>query len=265
MAASTYDCPYCCSSVSVLASVCAHCGRDLLLFRPLALRMAELADELGELRSTVSRLQATLADDSRAHVPEAEVAAPTPPGRALRAALALLVACVLATGLAHWILLFVYDAPPVALRIVTLLLPAAIALAMAPRLRTGWRIHAGLSLFTGIASVALMLGITARIDGVAWLPETARDLRESFEYAAAIALSAWTGHLLYLHGAARARGQRAAMIQGGTTSGALLERDDHGRIHLGSLAHRAQRVAEAVAPVVSGATALYSGLKAFMD
>ena len=264
MAASSYACPYCCSTVPSLASVCAHCGRDLVLFRPLALRVDALAAELAELRGAIGRLQVALAGETLAGARAVEAVAPPSPGGLMGAALGLLVACVIATGLAHWLLLFVYDAPPVALRLVTLLLPATIALAMAPRLRIGWRIHAALSLVIGIASVAVMLGITAGIDGVPWLPETARDLRETLEYTAAIALSAWTGHLLSLHGSGDTRRTRVTPIPGATALETLLERDDSGQVRLGALAHKAQRVAETVAPVVSGATALYSGLKAFM-
>lgn len=267
MATSSYDCPYCCSTVPVLASVCAHCGRDLVLFRPLALRVDELAGELRMLRGAVDRLQAALVDVNPSGADETDGVEPATPPSAARlwgAALGLLIACAFATGLAHWLLLFVYDAPPVSLRIVTLVLPAALALAMAPRLRLGWQTHAALSLLIGIASVAVMLGITARIDDVAWLPETPRDLRETVEYTAAIALSAWTGHLLHLRDRAGARRTRAAPVAGATALGALLERDHSGRVRLGALAHKAQRAAETVAPVVSGAMALYSGLKAFM-
>lgn len=266
MAASSFDCPYCCSAVPVAASVCAHCGRDLVLFRPLALRMHDLADEVAALRDQVARLHEAAAGSA---VSQAEAAAPEPPppsaARLAMAALALLLGCVLATALAHWLLLFVYDAPPTALRIVTLLLPAGLALAMAPRLRIGWQAHAALSLLIGGLAVAVMLGITALLDGVPWWPQTPRDLREVLEYMTAIALSSWTGQLLFLGARARARRAQARRLAGIAALGAIVERDPTGRIRLGATAQKARRIAEAVAPVVSGAMAFYSGLKSFFE
>jgi predicted amidophosphoribosyltransferase len=50
MSHTTFNCPYCWSDVPVQASICGHCTRDLVMFKPLALKLQTLADEVAQLK-----------------------------------------------------------------------------------------------------------------------------------------------------------------------------------------------------------------------
>ena len=61
MSRDTFNCPYCWGDVPVQASVCGHCTRDLVLFKPLALRLQDLTNEVAELKASVHEHTQTLA------------------------------------------------------------------------------------------------------------------------------------------------------------------------------------------------------------
>jgi hypothetical protein len=253
----SYECPYCCSDVTLQASVCAHCGRDLLLFRPLAIQLQGLKNDVNELRASLEDLRLVAnspvlaGSDKRASklVVDQSVATDW-----LSVALFVMF-CLLGTGLAHWLLMFVYDVQPVLLRLVTILLPTIAASFFASRMHIGLRVHSIVSLLIAVLSVALMLGITSWIDDVSWWPQSARDKKEVFEYIASIALASWTGNYLYL---LKLRQQVQAGLSHPEKQSGLEKKS------LGTLVMQVKDAIENLTPIVSGGVALYSGLKAFL-
>ena len=145
----------------------------------------------------------------------------------------------------HWLLLFVYDAPPMLLRVVTLAVPLALG-ARASRMVDGsLAAHVLASVCCGLAAVAAMFTVTHLIDSVPLLPQDAREAREALEYSASIALAFLTGYLL-THSLRRATLRPVAA----TAPGALI-----------GYAQRFQQLAGLLSPICAGGLALYSGLK----
>lgn len=269
----TFNCPYCWSSVPVQASVCSHCTRDLTLFKPLALQLQTLSDELTQLKALVQHQAETLTqlqsrDIQAAALSYAEKHDTSPPSasdfdtiapqRSWLHLLGMVVVTIATMGLCHWVLLFVYDAPPLFLRLLTITLPAWTGYACARRSGFGGFTQLLAALLVGGLSVTLMLTITARIDGVPLWPETARDWRETLEYTAAIALSFFTGYLTHHLLARWARQQRNKI-----SLRVLLARDESGQFKITEISNQVQSLITATAPLVSAGAALYSGLKAF--
>lgn len=259
------------------ASVCSHCTRDLAPFKPLALQILALSDELSQLKSVVQEQQIALAE-LKSHdlaalaqaSSEKQVLASCTTEQASQvqgtalASLASLLTMVLITlslvGLSHWLLLFVYDARPVVLRLVTMGLPALTGYMCAHRCAIGMRVQLLSALVTGVASVWLMLSITASIDHVALWPDNPRDWKETFEYMAAISLAFFTGCLIrrfITHWSAQQQNQISLSV--------LLERDEKGQFKIAEVTRQVQNLVSAMAPVVSAGTALYSGLKVFTN
>jgi len=165
---------------------------------------------------------------------------------------------LLVIGLSHWLLLFVYDAPPIQLRIWTILWPALPGFILAYQTNRGWLFQAITSVWVGLSSVAMMLYITAHIDLVPFWPTNARDWREVGEYAAAISLSFFTGFLI-LKRRQKVKSENNRRIN----LSVLLERDKNGQFQIAEISKQVNSLITSMAPLVSTATALYSGLKAF--
>lgn len=276
MSRTTFSCPFCCSDVPLQASVCGHCTRDLVLFKPLALQMHELSDQLEQLKAVVQEQQITLAE-LKSHdigalalaISEQQQMAPTasapsaPSGNATGhaswlALFAMALVTVALVGLSHWVLLFVYDAPPLALRLLTITLPALTGYLCARKSGLGVVVQLFAALLTGIASVCLMLWITATLDAVPLWPSNARDWKETVEYMAAISLAFFTGYLIH-----RLNTRWAQKQQNRISLSVLLERDEKGQFKIAEITRQVQSLVTAMAPVVSAGTALYSGLKVF--
>jgi hypothetical protein len=158
---------------------------------------------------------------------------------------AAVVVVVAASALLHWLLLFVYDAPPMILRILTLLVPLALGLRVSRSGGGSLAAHALASACCGIASVAAMLAVTHLIDGVPLLPQDLREMREALEYCASIALAFLTGYLV-MHGLRRARQRPVPAASHGELIG---------------YAERFQQLAGMLSPICAGGLALYSGFK----
>jgi hypothetical protein len=269
----TFSCPFCCSDVPLQASVCAHCTRDLVLFKPLALQLQTLTDEVQQLQTVVLEQQTALAElkshdiGALALAFSQQQASPAPSTTDLPEtsrpshwnALALLLLTMALVGLSHWLLLFVYDAPPMALRLLTIALPAMTGYLCARRSGLGLPAQLLTALVTGAASVWLMLFITATLDAVPLWPNTPRDWRETFEYTAAISLAFFTGYLLH-----RLKQHRSALQRKRISLSVLLDRDEKGQFKIAEVTRQMENLVTAVAPVVSAGMAVYSGLKVFM-
>lgn len=271
----SFSCPFCCSEVPLQASVCGHCTRDLVLFKPLALQVRALSDELSQLQSVVQEQQVALAE-LKSHdlaalaqaYSEQQAQASNTPEQATQvqekapASLVALLLMVLITlglvGLSHWLLLFVYDTQPVVLRLVTMVLPVLTGYVCARRCGMGMLVQLLSALLTGVACVWLMLAITAHIDHVPLWPDNLRDWKETFEYMAAISLAFFTGYLIH-----RFIAHWSAQQQNRISLSVLLERDDKGQFKIAEVTRQVQNLVSAMAPVVSAGTALYSGLKVF--
>lgn len=261
MSANTYRCPYCCSDVPAEASVCSHCTRELTAVRPLALQVQALEAALAQLRQDFTQLQrrASVLDIGDASQPAQVTPATRSPRAAWSAWLGMSLLSIALLGLSHWVLLFVYDARPVMLRVLTIVLPMLTGYLCARlsgmRLTLQWFS----ALLVGLLSVLLMLGITSHLDGVPLWPTNAHEWRETLEYAAAIVLGSFTGALMHHMLLSMAQRQARQMHLD-----VLLERDDKGQLRIASIGEQVQSLVSAVAPLVSAGTALYSGLKVFI-
>lgn len=273
MSHTSFNCPYCWGDVPVQASVCSHCTRDLVLFKPLALRLQTLADEVAQLKSWVEQqaqalshvqsqdIQNTVLSYAETHDTPLE----TPPGPLTAAPswlswAGIVLLTITAIGLCHWVLLFVYDAPPLFLRLLTITLPACTGYLCARRSGLSWPMQLMAAVLVSTGAVALMLGITAHIDGVPLLPSNPRDWRETIEYTAAICSSFLTGYLIYRLFTRWKQQQRNKI-----SLRVLLARDEKGQFKITEISNQVQSLITATAPLASAGMALYSGLKAFSN
>ena len=270
MSALTFNCPYCWLDVPAQATVCGHCTRDLVLFKPLALQLQAVNQEVEQLKSALALQAQALAQMQTQGVasaalsfadalPQAALVNQSPtrtPSWFMLIAVALLT--IPAIGLCHWLLLFVYDAPPLFLRVLTIALPALTGYVCARQSGLGWVSQLMAALLVAGGSVVLMLGITAYIDAVPLWPNNARDWRETLEYTAAIGLAFYTGYLMSRWVTLWSQKQNNII-----NLRVLLERDDKGQFKIAEISNQVQSLIAAAAPLVSAGVALYSGLKAF--
>ena len=181
------NCPFCQNQVLPKAYACGHCGRDLV---PWLALMTDLEDRTKRLERLEKALGLPsqegafkMADGAQTAFVRAEPEPVLPHWN--RLAVWVLVAW-LGLLVAHWLLLFVYDASPLILRIVTMVLPLVLAMPANARGDVQFKSNAIMATLLAASSVAGMLALTAWLDDVAWLPENKRDWRETFEYTVAI-------------------------------------------------------------------------------
>jgi hypothetical protein len=245
----------------------------LVLFKPLALQLHELSDQVEQLKGVVQEQQTALAELKSHDIgalalalneqQQSTIAASAPSietsqHKSWAPLFIIMLMTVAGVGLSHWILLFVYDAPPLALRLLTITLPALTGYLCARKSGMGLLVQLLAAIATGIACVWLMLWITATIDAVPLWPSNARDWKETFEYAAAISLAFFTGYLIrrfVKHWSERQQSRISFSV--------LLNRDEKGQFKIAEVTRQVENLVTAIAPVVSAGTALYSGLKVF--
>jgi hypothetical protein len=274
MIGNTFKCPYCWSDVPIQASVCSQCARDLVLFKPLALKVQDIANDLEQLKAEVQKHAATLSSISTQEIPtvsltyeESQVASAqieplpidTPKSTSWVALCLTVLLTIFVIGFFHWVLLFIYDAPPLFLRLLTITLPCLAGYACARKFSFNWLSQSIAAILVGSGAVWLMLGITSFIDHVPLWPDNSRDWREAFEYTASIGLSFLTRFLI--HGL---RHRWAVNQQKKISLSILLSRDENGKFKIAEVTQKFESLLTNVAPLVSAGTALYSGLKIFI-
>ena len=250
------NCPFCQNKVLPKAYACGHCGRDLVPWLALLGDLEEQARRLERIEKVLG-MPSDLHQAAGVPLTLPSQAPELPPVQWHWQRLAFAFGLT-ALGLvfAHWLLLFVYDASPVILRVVTIAMPVMFALAVNARSDVDWRSNAIMATLLALISVAAMLGVTAWLDEVPWLPDNKRDWRETFEYVVSILLAWVTGHLI---GLALNKGHRliqekkhALLLNNGTLP------------KISDISEQLQKVAAVAAPVASGLAAAYSGLKSLV-
>lgn len=254
-------CPYCVSEIAAEALACPHCTRDLYLFKPLLERIEKLEAKLGAQSAAgtrVAELEKQLAALGGGRAP-AESAADrywTSLALATVPALLLLVA-------AHYSLLFLLDARPLYLRLLTLLIPVPFGFALFVWHPHRLRASAIAGFVLALLAVAAMLVTTALIDKVAVLPENARDWRESGEYALGMGLAFFTGLLLgkwrYRRLQVSPRPSRLAIF-----CAELFATGKDGELGMVRVANRIQKIVTALTPIATGAASVYAGIKSLI-
>jgi len=257
VADSHHLCPYCLSDITSQALVCRHCSRDVSLVRTLLEEVERLKVENQTQKISIEAFQ-KVPEESPIDIPEKlETDSPRDVHRAwpLWGAGVLTVVTL---GSLHWLLFFAYDTPVLVFRVVTFCVPVLLGFWAGSQSRYFWLVQCGIALLAGIFSVCVMLNITHQIDQVPLWPQDLREWRESIEYVLSIALALLTGLLAW---GAYARWKRARQSGGALF---LLKRDEKGRLKLEKLTSDVQFLITTLAPVVSGAVAVYSALKSLM-
>jgi len=190
------NCPYCLSDVNEEAVVCKTCARDLYLFKPMLIKVADLERRLDEIPNSeayekrIAELEATL--DEHEH----KQLKPRAAGEVLYDIVIYLLVPLIILLLAHVLITIVYDTNMIYLRLISMAIP----------LPFGYFLFKGHQhkifpwflgvIFLAISSVIGMSWITSLVDGSTVLPRTTFEWREVLEYAASISFSFLTGMLL---------------------------------------------------------------------
>ncbi|HXJ84097.1 MAG TPA: hypothetical protein VMS64_36110 [Candidatus Methylomirabilis sp.] len=161
----------------------------------LEVRLKALEDEVAALGKTVR--EALGAATNSVHAEPA--AAPPPPpvlpqswSRAVSGA-AVAVALLL---LAHALIVFVFDLSTVVLRLVSIVIPLLVAVWMTLRRQIRPWLEVAMAVSIGLAAVSGMSYVTAAREHSTFLPDNAREWRETLEYVASIAFAYGTGVML---------------------------------------------------------------------
>jgi hypothetical protein len=254
----TSTCPYCYGDIPSAALACRHCGRDVSLLRKLLTEIEELKSENETLKISLGNFEKTEDSSSQQLIPEQLTASQTEPTRKSWPLWTAGGFTVLLLGLMHWVLFFLYDTPVVVFRIVTFCIPIALGIWAGSHGRSFWLFELVQVLVIGIISVFSMLSITHLIDVVPLWPQNLRDWRETIEYSISISLALLTGLL------ARSAYERWKLRKSVDSKLFLLQRDEKGHLKLEKLTSDLQQFIAAVAPLASGAMAVYSALKSLL-
>jgi hypothetical protein len=266
------QCPYCISNINDAAVVCPVCRRDLYLLKPLQEKVAELEQKVKEgdparnkaLEARLAELEDKLSqrESSAAPAPLEASAGASPRSYLLSALIAALASLALLLA-AHGLIVILYDLKTLYLRIASLLIPLPLGFALhAWHPRRFWA-SSLVAVLVACAAVLGMSAITGYVDKTPVLPENLREWREFIEYAASITFSFITG--LLLGKLRRHQSQKPAQPSRVVILIAqLFAKHEDGQLGVQKLVTRITTVAGAVAPAVSGAVSVYTGIKAVL-
>lgn len=189
-------CPYCQSDLDEDALTCRFCTKDLYLIKPLLDKVAKLENESGSfenianLQNRIAELESLISNqDSRLNSKPAVLINFKNIALYLGTPLLLLLA-------AHEIIVIMYDANMIYLRLLSIAMPLPFGYLLftnGSRKVFLWFIGA---LMLSCLSVLGMSWLTSLVDHSPVLPQSIFEWREAFEYASSIALSFLTGMLL---------------------------------------------------------------------
>lgn len=252
------ECPFCAEDFNDEALVCKNCGRDLRLVRPLIDENLTLVAQIEELQLQVDKARAAV---NRKIAPVAFWS--------IHSVIYVLAPVILLIA-AHFLIVVALDISPLYLRFASIVIPLPFGFAML------WFSHHGVpwsildGIFIGFISVTGMLMVVAFMDNVSVLPENVRELRETSEYVASIALANVTGAVIAV--LVRRMLPRTLDATGAPSAVAITLARMAGR-HVGeqALRRRAQKIqdnlgtiATAVAAVAAGAGSIYTGVRALV-
>ena len=255
----TIPCAYCLSEIPSQALVCRHCARDVSLFKTLQAEIAKLENDNQTLRLSLENFEKLEGQTLEEILPRTASESSTEKSpKSWPIWLSGLITIFILGGL-HWTLFFLYDTPVVVFRVVTFCIPILLGFLAGSLGRSFWLHEWAVALITGIASVYMMLSITHHIDEVPLWPQNLRDWRETIEYSLSISLALLTGLLTW--GAY----EKWKITQLSGKALFLLQRDEKGRLKLEQLTSDVQHLIATLAPIFSGAMAVYSALKSLLD
>jgi len=172
-------------------------GADLPTVAALQTRVQRLEEEVRALRVGLEEVTGALRGRESGDL-AAALLGPAPGELAPQSLERLLFGAALATALlllGHWLVVVVFDLPTVVLRLVSIAVPFAVAVAITlgrqPRLST----EALVAVAVAVLAVAGMSYVTSIVEGTSALPQDAREWRETVEYVASIAFAHLTGVL----------------------------------------------------------------------
>jgi len=275
-------CPYCVSEIADEAVACPRCARDLYLFKPLLAKIEQLektvaqqahvvaAASLERIAALERELAAIKAQQADLVPVEVElhgarpVAAQESPADFYAALLKVLLPALALLLMAHGVLLFMYDAKSIYLRIATILIPMPFGFLLAVH-HPG---RLGMSAAAGFATAALavlgMLTITSTIDKVPLLPQDVRDWRETLEYVVSIGLAFTTGFMAGEFLPALRRQQDKPPNRIVLMISKALVPDSEGNLGVITAAKKIDKMVKTAAPALTGVASLYAGVKAFL-
>jgi hypothetical protein len=113
--------------------------------------------------------------------------------RSWQSVAAAAIATIALLMLAHWLIVVVFDLRLIVLRIASIAIPLVIAMVLTLKRRIVLRYEIGIALAIGLVAVFGMAYVTSIVEKSTWLPENAREWRETLEYVASVAFAYVTG------------------------------------------------------------------------